>query len=243
MRAAVNVAEDLKKMRETRFLPHKPSMKKMAEDLGMGAPSTYQRYEIVTLWENRGFPPKFVAKLLKLWEGRGNPPIDSDEVLRLGELYEFFINEIAERILLPGARPSATPREMPLITAEQVPMFAARSKAHSHKDNYVSEEKILGPRSFRLVITDGSMEPRIVKGDQLICDPDAKFDPGDYVVYKLDAEIMAGIRQCRVKGYDDDGQSIIELIPANPNYPIITLGPKNPGKIYAVVVQRIESFK
>lgn len=238
----VNVAEELKKMRETRF-GKKVSMNALAKELGLAGASSYQRYEDATAWENKKFPSEFVAKLLEVWRGKGQPPIDSDEILRLGNLYEFVIKEFSEPILLSGVRGGTISRELPLLTAKQVEMFAAKAVPEGYKENYVGNRQLVGTRPFRLVVTDRSMEPVFQEGDELICEPDSPVEPGDYVVAKLQSELIASIRQYRLLGYDENQEPIIELIPANPNYPRARMAADTPGQIFAVVVKFTRAIK
>lgn len=239
---AVNPAEELKKMRETRFAK-KPSMKQMAEDLGFAGASSYQRYEKATEWENRYFPPELVQKLIELWRGQGNPPIDSYEILRLGNLHQFVIKENEEPILLPGVRGETISRELPLLTVEQVEMFSSGALLKERKEKYLYQKGELGPRAFRLVVTDRSMEPVFREGDELICDPDGQVEPGDYVISKLDSEAVSSIRQYRLLGYDGQSDPIAELMPSNPNYPRVKMSADAPGQIYAVVRKYTRAVK
>lgn len=233
--AAVNVAEELKKIRETRFLPDRPTMEEMRVALGYKTPSGYQRYEDATVWQDRKFPAKFVRKLLKLWRGKGAPPIDSGELLRLADEDQFLLEEMPTPILLPGVRGNTISRELPLITAEQVEMFSSGALQNERTDNYVYRGEDIGARAFRLIVTDRSMEPIFFEGDELTCDPDLSVEPGNYVIAKLDREEVASIRQYRLQGYDDQRRPIADLVPANPNYPTVRLSPDSPGRIFAVV--------
>jgi hypothetical protein len=232
---AVNVADELKKMRETRFLPNKPTMEDMRVALGYKTPSGYQRYEDATVWQDRKFPAKFVRKLLKLWRGKGAPPIDSSEILRLADEDQFLLEEVPTPILLPGVRGNTISRELPLITAEQVEMFSSGALRKPHTENYVYGGEDSGSRAFRLIVTDRSMEPTFFEGDELTCETDISVEPGNYVIAKLDREEVASIRQYRLQGYDDQRRPIVDLVPANPNYPTVRLSADSPGRIFAVV--------
>jgi SOS-response transcriptional repressor LexA len=94
----------------------------------------------------------------------------------------------------------------------------------------------VGPRAFALEIRGDSMEPEFHAGDRVIVDPDVTPLPGDYVVAKLEDEQETTFKKFRPKG--GKGKSaIVELVPLNPDWPVLTIEPKHPGRIVATMVE------
>ena len=76
----------------------------------------------------------------------------------------------------------------------------------------------LSDRAFALEIEGNSMEPEFKAGDKVIIDPSVSPHPGDFVVAKNHDE-KATFKKYRLRGIDENGKEIFELIPLNSDYP------------------------
>src|SRR5471030_524440 len=94
-----------------------------------------------------------------------------------------------------------------------------------------------GPRAFALELDGPSMEPEYHDKDIIVVDPDIEAQPGDDVVARIDDENLATFKRLRIKGYDGRGKPEIELVPLNPNWPVLTM--KKSGRIVGVAVDLI----
>ncbi len=103
---------------------------------------------------------------------------------------------------------------------------------------YLQTDQKLGPGAFALIVEGLSMVPQLLPGDKIIVDPQALIRPGDLVVAQIDGEVMATVKQYRDRGKDAQGRPIIELAPANPNYPTLRIDAEHPGRIIGKVVER-----
>lgn len=227
---AVAVTDELRKLR----LRAKLTMDDMAKALGMRRGSSYQRYENATLFKKPYLPRELVEKLLNVLVGKGKPPIEPHEILELSGFHKIDIKE--KPLFLSGLQEAIVPNEVPIISAQQVDMFSKQLLPSEAAEGFVSAEGNVSRKSFCLVVTDSSMSPVFNENDRLICDMEAEIRPGDYVVAKLTGEIAAAVRRYRVAAVDQSGP-IIELIPANPDYPTVTMSAGTPGTIYAKVVE------
>lgn len=78
----------------------------------------------------------------------------------------------------------------------------------------------LSERAFALEIEGNSMEPEFKAGDRVIIDPSVSPHPGDFVVAKNHDE-KATFKKYRLRGIDETGKEVFELIPLNSDYPTL----------------------
>jgi SOS-response transcriptional repressor LexA len=116
-------------------------------------------------------------------------------------------------------------------------MLSQKQIQFDESTQYVTIKDDAGEGTFCLIVTDDSMAPEINQGDRLVCDPSAEVKPGAYVVAKLTSDVAVTVRRYRLKGYDDNSEPIVDLVPTNPDYPTRTIGPGSPGKIFARVIE------
>lgn len=90
---------------------------------------------------------------------------------------------------------------------------------------------------FALEIDGESMLPDFTPGDVIIVDTGLEPLPGDCVVAALDQEQEATFKKYRSRGEDDNGEPIIELVPLNPDYPILTISARRPGRIVGTMYE------
>jgi len=74
--------------------------------------------------------------------------------------------------------------------------------------------------SFFLEIEGDSMLPDFRPGDRVLIDPDVSPNPGDFVAARNTKE-EATFKKYRVRGIDDSGHEVFELVPLNDNYPVL----------------------
>lgn len=74
--------------------------------------------------------------------------------------------------------------------------------------------------SFFLEIEGDSMQPEFRPGDRVLIDPDLSPNPGDFVAARNTKE-EATFKKYRVRGIDESGNEVFELVPLNDNYPVL----------------------
>jgi SOS-response transcriptional repressor LexA len=129
-------------------------------------------------------------------------------------------------------------RALPVIDQVQAGDWTppADPYAKGHGLGHVYPATLVGGRAFALEIRGDSMEPEFHAGDRVIVDPDVAPLPGDYVVAKLEDEQDATFKKYRPKGGKGKA-AIVELVPLNPDWPVLTIEPKHPGRIVATMVE------
>lgn len=82
---------------------------------------------------------------------------------------------------------------------------------------YIQTDSDLSAYSFALQIDGDSMLPEFDAGDRVIIDPDVMPHSGDFVAAR-NSKGGATFKKYRVRGADDSGKEIFELIPLNDKY-------------------------
>lgn len=95
----------------------------------------------------------------------------------------------------------------------------------------------LSSYAFALRVEGDSMSPEIPEGSTVIIDPEQSVRPGDVVAAKIQREDAVTLKRFRDRGLDPNGLPLFELVPTNPNYPVISVSAHNPGKIIGPVVE------
>lgn len=85
-------------------------------------------------------------------------------------------------------------------------------------EDYLLTDQDLGPQAFALTIQGDSMTPDFREGDIIIIDPDVRPSPGDFVVAR-NGHDEATFKKYRPRGINERGESVIELVPLNDDYP------------------------
>lgn len=85
--------------------------------------------------------------------------------------------------------------------------------------------------AFALTVSDRSNEPQLLVGDIVVFDPDARREPGRFVLALIGDELEPVIRilQEREEGF--------VLVPANPAWGPKVLKSESDGQIVAVMVE------
>ena len=98
------------------------------------------------------------------------------------------------------------------------------------------------PDAVISVIVDGlSMVPDFKPGDMLIVDTSKSPNPGSYVIAQ-NGDHKVTFKKYRVTGYDEHGREEFELIPINPDFPVLSSTQHQIG-IIGVVVRHMRDFK
>lgn len=98
------------------------------------------------------------------------------------------------------------------------------------------------PDAVISVIVDGlSMAPDFKPGDMLIVDTSKSPNPGSYVIAQ-NGDHKVTFKKYRVTGHDEHGREEFELIPINPDFPVLSSTQHQIG-IIGVVVRHMRDFK
>lgn len=95
----------------------------------------------------------------------------------------------------------------------------------------------VGTQAFAAIITGSSMEPTFNEGDLVIIDPSVPPVPGDFVM-ATQGEMGEAATFKRYRVADMIGlEPVIDLVPDNPDYPTLRIGPNQPGRIVGTMVE------
>lgn len=113
-------------------------------------------------------------------------------------------------------------RPYPVISRVQAGMLKEISVPYGPGDGFDVEfgDDDTSKWSFFLEIEGDSMLPDFRPGDRVLIDPDVAPRPGDYVAAR-NTKQEATFKKYRVRGIDDSGAEIFELVPLNDNYPVL----------------------
>jgi len=179
--------------------------------------------QLISSWRARGIPESRVMEVAKALG------VDPDRLLR-------------------DSKPELSPayqstRTVPVISMEDIGSLRDVINSVAERDRQTFETvdamtaKNLGPNAFALRIEGTSMAPEYQPGDLIIVDPDEPARPGDVVIARLDIDGSVTLKKYKDRGYAEDGSRIIDLVPTNPDYPVITLSRTHPGKIIGPVIE------
>ena len=93
-------------------------------------------------------------------------------------------------------------RNIPLMTWQQIGELAKGRgvPASIHAEAVIEATDVSGSRTFALKLVDDSMEPVFHRGEMIFVNPDAKWNPEDYVVVTRSGEGATVVRQLRTNG-------------------------------------------
>ncbi len=75
--------------------------------------------------------------------------------------------------------------------------------------------------SYWVELNGLSMIPDFYPEELVLINPDMQPSPGDYVVAKKAGENAVTFKKWRPRGFDDEGVEYCELVPLNPDFPVI----------------------
>ncbi|MGR3976596.1 helix-turn-helix domain-containing protein [Acinetobacter sp. 1207_04] len=93
---------------------------------------------------------------------------------------------------------------------------------------------------FSLEVSGLSMIPEFTPGDKLVVDAAKEPYPGCYVIAQNGSH-EATFKKYRAIGYDEHGRETFELVPLNPDFPIMN-STQQEIRIIGVVVEHLRSF-
>uniref|UniRef100_A5WF43 Phage repressor protein, Serine peptidase, MEROPS family S24 n=1 Tax=Psychrobacter sp. (strain PRwf-1) TaxID=349106 RepID=A5WF43_PSYWF len=96
--------------------------------------------------------------------------------------------------------------------------------------------------SYWVELNGLSMIPDFYPEELVLINPDMQPSPGDYVVAKKAGENAVTFKKWRPRGFDDDGVEYCELVPLNPDFPIID-SRHTPFTICGVAVEHKKKLK
>lgn len=176
---------------------------------------------------------KVTVQAVSGWE-RGASRPDIEKLAELAELYGVELN-----VLLGTDRAFAgrhTNAEIPVISHVQAGNWTPISDPTmpGHADRYIGCDSPAGVNAFALEITGTSMLPRFSPGDVVVIDPDVEWQPGDFVVAKLDDQDEATFKEYRLRSRKP---LVIELRALNEAFGIEPLSKDNPGRIVGTMIE------
>lgn len=78
----------------------------------------------------------------------------------------------------------------------------------------------VSPRAFFLALEGDAMAPEFRAGDRVLVDPEVRPRPGDHVLAR-DGRRQALLRKYRVRGVDDEGTEVFDLVPLHPDHAVL----------------------
>lgn len=134
---------------------------------------------------------------------------------------------VAQIHALPGGRgwfeqtnvkPAAVGgNKIPLISYVQAGAWTEAVDSGSVEE-WLLTDLSMSERAFALEIRGDSMLPEFNPGDRVIIDPDIAPGPGDFVVAR-NGHGEATFKKYTVRGINDHGQEVFELVPLNSDFP------------------------
>ena len=113
-------------------------------------------------------------------------------------------------------------RAYPVISKIQAGLVKEISCPYEAGDGFAVEfgEDDASQWAFFLEIEGDSMLPDFRPGDRVLIDPDVSPRPGDFVAAR-NTKQEATFKKYRVRGIDEVGQEVFELVPLNDDYPVL----------------------
>jgi SOS-response transcriptional repressor LexA len=130
-------------------------------------------------------------------------------------------------------------RPIPVISTIQAGNW--REAIAQNADEYLYSNKIRSINSFALEINGKSMMPDFHEGEYIIVDPDVQPNPGDYVVAQ-NGKDEATFKKYRPRGINENAQEVFELVPLNPDFPVIR-SDREKVILIGTVMDHLRSFR
>lgn len=133
-------------------------------------------------------------------------------------------------------------RKIPLLDFVQAGAFleCGYDGINSLGDSYTTYENSRPECVFSLEVAGMSMSPDFMPGDKLVVDASKSPYPGCFVIAQNGSH-EATFKKYRAVGYDEHGRETFELVPLNPDYPIMD-SIKQEIRIIGVVVEHLRKF-
>lgn len=137
--------------------------------------------------------------------------------------------------------PKGNVRQLPVLNYVQAGKFCEYHE-DAIADEYLTIEGDYGDNAYIVIIEGKSMEPDFYAGEMVIVDPDLQPNPSDFVIALSHNDKKTTFKKYRPKGFDEHGMEYYQLIPSNPDYPIID-SRHEPFSICAVAVERKQKLR
>lgn len=139
--------------------------------------------------------------------------------------------------------PCTTPlRKIPVLDFVQAGMFHATGYdgINPKGETYTTYESSKPECVFSLEVSGLSMTPDFNPGDKLVVDAAKPPYPGCFVIAQNGSH-EATFKKYRAIGYDEHGRETFELVPLNPDFPVMD-STKQEIRIIGVVVEHVRHF-
>lgn len=174
---------------------------------------------------NRGYVDKdkiSQAAISKIMTGKSQT-MKVDTAIRLANClnvdFNWLSNGVGEMTKEPITSNIDENSETNLPARRRIPVVSwVHAGSADFADEYVDDDECIVQEAFGLRVEGDSMEPLFHDGDLIIIDPTAEPRPGDYVIARLIDEGQTTFKKLRIKGMNNEGQAVMELIPLNPDY-------------------------
>ena len=135
-----------------------------------------------------------------------------------------------------------TLRKIPLLDYVQAGIFheCGYDGINPKGESYTTYESKKPECVFSLEVAGLSMTPEFNPGDRLVVDGAKSPYPGCYVIAQNGSH-EATFKKYRAIGYDEHGREIFELVPLNPDFPIMS-STQQEIRIIGVIVEHVRSF-
>jgi SOS-response transcriptional repressor LexA len=137
--------------------------------------------------------------------------------------------------------PSSLARRVPLIEGMPATGHPGTYVVDLTPKTWLQADIEFSTQAIGLRLADDCMEPEFYKGEIVIVDPQVQPHDGDYVIAELQEAQEAGcslwtFKQYRARGYHR-GQQVYDLVPLNPTYSTMTVGPDFPARVVGTMVE------
>lgn len=99
-----------------------------------------------------------------------------------------------------------------------------------------------GEGCYWVIIEGKSMEPDFFAGDKVLVKIEEQPNPGDFVVALARDNKAVTFKKYRPRGFDRDGVEYVELVPSNPDFPIID-SRHTPFMVCAIALERKQKLR
>ena len=133
-------------------------------------------------------------------------------------------------------------RRIPILDFVQAGSFyeSGYDGIHPKGETYTTYIGCKPESVFSLEVSGLSMIPEFAPGDKLVVDAAKEPYPGCYVIAQNGSH-EATFKKYRAIGYDEHGRETFELVPLNPDFPIMN-SIQQEIRIIGVVVEHLRSF-
>lgn len=112
--------------------------------------------------------------------------------------------------------------KIPILTTEQLQQLDTTNNTPpiSHIGEFIMTSGSVSEATFAFKVIDDSMKPDFLSGDIVIMDALQKPNPGEFVIVRVDNEIL--FRKFQVESYRDGKTESFSLSPLNNDFPTLS---------------------